>query len=106
MKQPTKKESSKRGFDLAEKFRQQMVEKNERGIKKYGGNLKDKNAFKEAKAEILDLANYFMEAEEQINKLVRAADNIVHDPRTEDDFDKLHAAPTSRERNNHARRLD
>jgi hypothetical protein len=74
---PSKQQSRKRGRKLADKFRDQMVEKNDAGIKKYGGALQDKNAFAELKKEVIDQANYVMEAEEQINNLVAAAKDIL-----------------------------
>jgi hypothetical protein len=70
-------QSRKRNRDLIAKFAARTIAKNDRGIKEHGGGLEHKNTLPEMMDEIMDLVNYAVEHEEQLGKLVVAADALI-----------------------------
>jgi hypothetical protein len=69
--------SKKRNRALIAKFAARAIAKNDRGIIEHGGGLSEKNTLPEMMAEIMDLVNYAVEHEEQVEKLVAAATRIA-----------------------------
>jgi hypothetical protein len=75
MKSPASQtsKSKKRNRALIANFAGRTIAKNDRGIKEHGGGLEKKNTLPEMMAEIMDLVNYAVEHEEQVEALVDAA---------------------------------
>jgi hypothetical protein len=76
VKSPATK-SKTRNRALIAKFAARTIAKNDRGIREHGGGLEHKNTLPEMMAEIMDLVNYAVEHEEQLGKLVVAADALI-----------------------------
>jgi hypothetical protein len=83
-------QSATRNQKLLKHFMRRAAEKNLKGIREHGGGLEHKNTLPEIMAEIMDLVNYAVEHEEQVGKLVAAAENAVYV------MDKIGIHPTLR----------
>jgi hypothetical protein len=70
-------QSAARNQKLLKHFMQRAAEKNLKGIREHGGGLEHKNTLPEMMAEIMDLVNYAVEHEEQVGRLVAAAEILM-----------------------------
>lgn len=70
-------QSIKRNKELLDGFVARAAAKNTKGVKEHGGGLQNKDTTHEIAGEIMDLVNYWVELEKQIERLVKAADEIA-----------------------------